>query len=383
MKKVVFIILALGLAASSIVFAQETKVFSVYTDKSAQDNHYAPSGWMGDHGDLRIDDKSAVSPHSGATCIEFSYTAKQSQGAGWAGVRWQNPPNNWGSKKGGFDLTGMTKLTFWARGAKGGEKIQKFVVGGIGGTYPDSATVESDSIKLTSEWEEYTINLAGKDLKSIIGGFGWVATAEQNPEGMTFYIDDIEFVSDPSVKEEGKKIEDMPFFVYHDGASIKNHYIPSGWMGDYGDIKLDKASKEVSKEDPQFGETCMKITYTASASQNAGWAGLYWQNPANNWGEVDGGFDLSKPTKVTFWARGEKGGEKIEEFKVGGLMTGNFIDSDTAAIGPVILTSDWQEYTIDLNGKDMSYIIGGFCWSTNTANNPEGAVFYIDEIKYE
>jgi len=64
-------------------------------------------------------------------------------------------------------------------------------------------------------------------------------------------------------------------------------------------------------------------------------------------------------------------------------MTGNFIDSDTAAIGPVILTSDWQEYTIDLNGKDMSYIIGGFCWSTNTANNPEGAVFYIDEIKYE
>ena len=31
----------------------------------------------------------------------------------------------------------------------------------------------------------------------------------------------------------------------------------------------------------------------------------------------------------------------------------------------------------------MSYIIGGFCWSANVDNNPEGATFYLDEIKFE
>ncbi|MDD5236403.1 MAG: hypothetical protein PHU91_01870, partial [Candidatus Omnitrophica bacterium] len=160
--------------------------------------------------------------------------------------------------------------------------------------------------------------------------------------------------------------------------SIKNHYIPSGYMGDYGDIKLDKASKE----NPQSGDTCIKIAYSAKASQGAGWVGIYWLNPANNWGDKDAGFDLSKATKLTFWARGEKGGERIEEVKMGGIM-GNFPDSDTASIGPVILTPEWQQYTIDLNGKDISSIIGGFCWVTNVDVNPEGAVVYFDEIKYE
>jgi hypothetical protein len=49
----------------------------------------------------------------------------------------------------------------------------------------------------------------------------------------------------------------------------------------------------------------------------------------------------------------------------------------------VILAKEWTQYTIDLNGKDMSYIIGGFCWATNIDVNPEGATFYLDEIKYE
>jgi hypothetical protein len=170
----------------------------------------------------------------------------------------------------------------------------------------------------------------------------------------------------------------MPFYVYSDRSSSKNHFIPSGWMGDYGDIKYESSSKE----DPYLGDTCIKLTYNGKKAQGAGWAGIFWQNPANNWGTVDGGFDLSKATKLTFWAKGAKGGERIEEFKVGGIM-GEFSDSDSSVIGPVILNKDWTQYTIDLKGKDMSYIIGGFCWSANVDNNPEGAIFYLDEIKFE
>jgi hypothetical protein len=383
MKKLLVVLAALVLMIPICVSAEEEatvkpKEFVVYADKNARNNHYIPSGWMGDYGDLKLSDQSIDNPHSGASCIQFTYTAKKSQGQGWGGMYWQNPPNNWGSKKGGFDLTGMTKLTFWARGAKGGEIISKVMVGGIKGAYPDTASVESGPIELTDAWRQYTVNLSGKDLSYINGAFGFVINSDLSPEGATFYLDDIKFEADSAMKPESKKQEKIPFYVYSDRGSPTNHFIPSGWMGDFGDIKYDGTSKE----DPYLGSSCIKIIYSAKATQGARWAGMCWQNPPNNWGSVDAGFDISKATKLTFWARGANGGERIEEFKVGGIM-GEFSDSDTAAIGPVILNKEWTQYTIDLKGKDMTYIIGGFCWSTNADVNPEGATFYLDEIKFE
>ncbi|MDP3731720.1 MAG: hypothetical protein Q8R31_01640 [Candidatus Omnitrophota bacterium] len=383
MKKLLVILAALLLMVPICALAEEPtavkpKEFVVYTDKNARDNHYIPSGWMGDYGDVKLNDQSTENPHSGTTCIQFVYTAKKSQSQGWAGVYWQNPANNWGGKKDGFDLTGMAKLTFWARGAKGGEIIQKFIVGGIEGIYPDSTSVEIGPIEFTDTWKQYTINLAGRDLSYLNGALGWVTNADLCPEGATFYLDDIKFEADATLKPEAKKQENMPFYVFADRGSTANHFIPSGWMGDYGDIKIDNASKE----DPYLGSSCIKITYSGQVTQGARWAGIYWQYPANNWGRVDAGYDLSRAIKVTFWARGEKGGERIEEFKLGGIM-GEYSDSDTAGIGPVILNKEWTQYTIDLKGKDASYIIGGFCWATNIDVNPEGATFYLDEIKYE
>ena len=382
MKKLMMFMLAFSLLVPAIAATEEKaaspKEFVVFTDKNAKDNHYIPSGWMGDYGDIKMNDQAADNPHSGTSSIQFIYTAKKSQNQGWSGVYWQNPSNNWGNKKGGFDLTGMTKLTFWARGAKGAEVLQKVMVGGIKGTYPDTVSIEEGPIELTSDWKQYTVNLVGKDLSYVNGAFGWATTADLNPEGATFYIDDVKFEADTTLKPEGKKQQAMPFYIYADRSTAGNHFIPSGWMGDYGDLKYDGASKE----DPYLGDTCVKIIYSGKATQGARWAGIFWQNPANNWGNTDAGFDLSKATKLTFWARGEKGGERIEEFKVGGIM-GEFSDSDSATIGPVLLNKEWTQYTIDLKGKDMSYIIGGFAWSANVDNNPEGATFYLDEIKFE
>ena len=133
-----------------VVAAKEMpKEFVVYSDKNARDNHYIPSGWMGDYGDIKLNDQAMDNPHSGPTSMQFSYSSKKSQQKGWAGVYWQNPANNWGSKKGGFDLTGMTKLTFWARGANGGERIEEFNVGGIMGEYsdPDNPTIRPFFLK--------------------------------------------------------------------------------------------------------------------------------------------------------------------------------------------------------------------------------------------
>ena len=168
------------------------------------------------------------------------------------------------------------------------------------------------------------------------------------------------------------------FNVYTDARSPDNHYIASGYMGDYSDVKIDTACFS----NPHRGTTCIKVTYSNAASQGARWTGMYWQSPANNWGDKKGGFDLTGANKLTFWARGEKGGERIEEFKLGGI-TGLYPDSDIAGIGPVMLTQEWKQYEIDLSGKDISYISGGFCWSSNLDVNPDGVIFYLDDIKYE
>lgn len=380
-------VLAEGESGADKAATDKPKEFMVYSDKGARDNHFVPSGWMGDASDVKMNEQYTDNPHSGSNCIQFVYVAKKNQGTGWAGVYWQNPPQNWGSKKGGYDLTGMTKVTFWARGAKGGEIIDKFKVGGVGvesdAPYKDSASAEIGPIELTDTWKQYTINLAGKDLSYISGGFCWVTNANLNPDGCTFYIDDIKFEADPSVKPEGKKIENMPFYVYADSRSASNHFVASGWMPGPGtgqDVKIEL----VNKEDPYLGDTCIKIKYNDISGNR--YAGIYWLHPAapvGDWGKFDLGYDLSKATKFTFWARGEKGGERIETFKVGGVTAGPYPDSDSAEINSVILNKDWTQYTIDLKGKDMSSINGGFCWSTNIDNNPEGATFYLDELKYE
>lgn len=169
-----------------------------------------------------------------------------------------------------------------------------------------------------------------------------------------------------------------PFNVYTDKNARTNHYIPSGYMGDYNDISCNDGYID----DTHSGATSIKITYRPNVSQGARWAGIYWQSPANNWGDRKGGYDLTGATKLTFYAKGEKGGERIEEVKMGGI-SGAYPDSDFASIGPVILTKEWKQYEIDLADKDLSYISGGFCWSINLDVNPDGCVFYLDDIRYE
>ncbi|MGE5280355.1 MAG: hypothetical protein ACM3L6_06405 [Deltaproteobacteria bacterium] len=156
-------------------------------------------------------------------------------------------------------------------------------------------------------------------------------------------------------------------------------FVPSGWMGDTGDVSLATDSRE----DPHAGATCVKVVYRYNPAARQGWAGVLWQHPENNWGETkDAGIDLSATTRLTFWARGERGGERIEEFKVGGAK-GSYPDSDEAKIGPIVLTDTWQPYTIDLKSKDLSYVITGFGWATNLRANPDGCTFYLDDIRFE
>lgn len=368
--------------------------FDVYTEKWSVANHFVPSGWMGDYGDITFDDGDISNPHSGAHAIRITYSAAGSQGQGWAGIYWQQPENNWGTvPDAGFDLSGVSQLTFWARGELGGE-VAEFKVGGIGGPYPDSLqpAVSTGPLVLSNIWQQYTIDLTGKDLSYVIGGFAWVTDQASNPNGATIYLDDIRyegytqkkrllesFVADPGWVPPAPMTTHRYFYIYSDEGDPYNHYVESGWMGDYGDIGYDAGDTTT----PYQGTTAIRIAYSAAASQGQGWAGIYWQHPAYNWGDRTGGFDLTGAARLTFWARGELGGEKVQ-FLVGGL-SGPYPDSlqPAGTTGVVTLSNTWQQYSIDLTGADLSRIAGGFAWTATQDDNPGGATFYLDEIRFE
>lgn len=180
------------------------------------------------------------------------------------------------------------------------------------------------------------------------------------------------------------------FYVYFDAESRKkNHFAPSGYMGDCGDIHIE----EDFKENPHSGESCIRVIYTAKGKgpytcdygPPCKWAGVYWQQPPDNWGTnpkwKGEGFNLSPYKRLTFRARADK--DCRIEFKVGGIKerygdSMKYPRSKTAK-----LTTNWEAFEIDIERANLKHIIGGFCWVSNWDTNPDGAIFYLDDIRFE
>ena len=168
-----------------------TKV-PVYTDGEDEDPLFVPTGKLGDFEDaVEADPGCAQDPHEGKACFKVAYDGEGD--AGWAGLYWVHPEDNWGEVE-GRDLTGAQRLTFWARGEKGGEVVA-FKVGGIPGPKPDTAEAATPKLTLTPFWNQFTINLSEADLSNVVGGFAFTVTAKDNPKGCTFYLDDIAYVA--------------------------------------------------------------------------------------------------------------------------------------------------------------------------------------------
>jgi len=185
--------------------------------------------------------------------------------------------------------------------------------------------------------------------------------------------------------------------VYTDVGSAGNHFLHYAKIADdFNAVDLDLCSNEKVHS----GLTAIKSTFRSTTGQN--WGGWYALNgiligqdtsPRANFGETpSAGVDLQGATQVSFWAMGRRGGEKIEFF-MGGVgrnpENGNsvmpFPDSTPRVpeLGTTLtLSTTWTRYTIDLTGKNLSYILGGFAWVCTAQNNPNGAVFWIDDIQY-
>jgi hypothetical protein len=159
--------------------------FAVYQDGKNQ--VYIPSAYMGDFKFLKVDMENKDRVHSGMSSIKITYD----QTGGWFGIGLVDPPDDWGDKPGGFNVTGAKKFTFWAK-ASSDNVSGTFGYGLIdkGKPYYDTDK-KSVKLTLTTEWKKYEIDLGKADLRCIRSGF--VLYSGGIGEAFSIWLDDIMF----------------------------------------------------------------------------------------------------------------------------------------------------------------------------------------------
>jgi hypothetical protein len=185
---------------------------------------------------------------------------------------------------------------------------------------------------------------------------------------------------------------DRVLYVYKDFVDGANYYTQKAWISDYnGQIPA-------MREDAEGRNGTTGIVAHIDLAEHT-WGGYMFVNgvlkagatvPELDFGTTDAGLDLTGATSLTFWARGEHGGEYVEFF-MGTLGNDAIKDApfaDTSgklSTGYVRLEREWQRFEIPLDGADLTRIGCGFGWVTNEHQSGYGAKvdFYLDDIRYE
>ena len=165
------------------------------------------------------------------------------------------------------------------------------------------------------------------------------------------------------------KVE-LPFYVYKD--DIEMPYFPSAYMGNYNALEIDMNHTR----EKHSGKTSMRIHY----KERSGWYGIGLVDPANDWGDILGGYDISGAKTFSFWAKSDFGGVSA---KIGfGLIGKDKTYPDSAIEAKEIpLDSKWRKFTIKLKKSDLSCIRSGFVLFANAYGSPHK--IYIDDIVFE
>lgn len=160
----------------------------IYDEAGREQPPFAPTGWMGETKQIDLTEDCTTQPHNGRTCLRAEFKAAE----GWGGVVWQHPGNNWGDKPGGWDLRGAKRLTFWARGERGDEVVGfQFGLLAADKRYHDSGKGEIPKARLTTDWQQFAIDVSQCDLSRIMTGFAWVVSGQGKP--VVFYLDDVRY----------------------------------------------------------------------------------------------------------------------------------------------------------------------------------------------
>lgn len=183
-------------------------------------------------------------------------------------------------------------------------------------------------------------------------------------------------------------------YIYKDFGVNQNHFAAKGKISSSGHESLVYNMDENYQKDTASGSSCIKCRIGTSAGSWGGWLFINGTLPKGKtepvpvWGDVAGcAMDLSGAVKLTFMARGETGGERVEFFTGGlgrsgetGRATSSYPDSAAKiSTGVIKLSNTWKEYTINLEGKDLSSVGCGFGFVVAGSSKGD-VVFYLDDI---
>ncbi|APD06318.1 hypothetical protein UJ101_00781 [Flavobacteriaceae bacterium UJ101] len=163
----------------------------------------------------------------------------------------------------------------------------------------------------------------------------------------------------------------LPFYIYKDDTTILP-YLPTAYMGNHKAINVNLDNQE----EVHSGKSAIKISY----KDNHDWYGVGFVDPANDWGTILGGYDISNAKTFSFWAKTNQTHLKAT---VGfGLIDKNKPYPDTAKKSKeIILTDKWKKYTIKTKKLDLSCIRSGFVLFSSSNGFPHE--IYIDNIVFE
>ena len=164
---------------------------------------------------------------------------------------------------------------------------------------------------------------------------------------------------------------ELPFYVYQDNKNLP--YVLSAYMGEYKSIDVDLNHTETVRS----GETAIKIDFSGKNE----WYGLGFVDPANDWGDILGGYDISEAETFSFLAK-----TNYDQLKAnigfGLIEEGDkpFYDSSKKLV-EFSLTKQWKKYTIKTKRLDLSCIRSGFV--IFTSGEGMNHTIYIDDIVFE
>lgn len=187
-------------------------------------------------------------------------------------------------------------------------------------------------------------------------------------------------------------------YVYSDFSSALNHFTQKAKIDD-GNSDYIYDMNENWQEDPFMGDSAIEVRAKTVGTSWGGWLFLNGYLPEGSteaqldFGDVpDAGLDLSGATELTFWAKGAEGGETVEFFTAGlgydgetNAKMADYPDSNPkVSLGFTTLTDEWEPYSIDLSGADLTHIGSGFGFVLSGVYSGEReSTFYLDEIRFE
>jgi len=363
-----------------VVVTTEEELFPVFVNYAAFNNHFAPSGYMGDYQAIQYNECARLTDVWEETSIEIRYDPGLENEVGWAGIYWQEPENNWGYYPEGYDLESFAQLRFRARSSQPGSQVQFFVGGVYTGTHPSSISepiyaIEADSdgfVTLTAEWQEFHIALQNADLSHVIDGFGWVAAAEKTPTGVTVYVDDIVFsqqrlptltpVPTPTFAPPTSTPTPQPHSIYA-GTTLASGY----------DMGVDTGPGRLSNwVTDQGGFMCMNYP----GGQD--WGAVFITNgvpqpPGNRLGR-----NLATFTRLYVELKGLTGNQSVQI----GIKDNSDPDNGTETKFTVIPPLEWQGYSFslaDFGTADLSnlYVMIEFVFGNAAADICFRNVMYL------